>query len=188
MIKNITGTSISRGHTVKIRLHPGATSIDICDYIKPELHHQPDVIILHWGTNNISNEINTLKKLKKLLKKTEGYDTHKKSQVVISSLIKRYDQGFNEDTKSINEKIQTLCTSKDLPYIGNSNNDKSCLNRSKLHLNRLNGKGSSFLPNNFKKFVYSLWKSNPFRWNLPTYSWTSNEFLSFAKISKNPKS
>ena len=47
MIKNITGTGISRDHTVKIRLHPGATSIDICDYIKPELHHQPDVIILH---------------------------------------------------------------------------------------------------------------------------------------------
>ena len=60
MIKNITGTGISRDHTVKIRLHSGATNIDMCDYIKPELRHQPDVVILHCGTNDISNEINTL--------------------------------------------------------------------------------------------------------------------------------
>ena len=152
MIKNITGTGISRDHTVKIRPHPGATNIDMCDYIKLELRHQPDVIILHCGTNDIPNEINTLKKLKKLLKETEGYDTHKKPQVVISGLIKRYDQDFNEDIKSINEKIQSLCTSKGLSFIDNSNIDKSCLNRRKLHLNR---RGSSFLANNFKKFVNS---------------------------------
>ena len=39
MIKNITGTNISRNHAVKIRPHPEATSSDICDYIKPELRH-----------------------------------------------------------------------------------------------------------------------------------------------------
>ena len=125
MIKNITGRGISRDHNVKIRSHLGATSIDMWDYIKPKLRHQPDVIILHCGTNDISNEINTLKKLKNLLKQIEGCDTHKKPQVVISSLIKRYDQDFNEDMKSINENIQSLCTSKDLSFIDNSNIDKS---------------------------------------------------------------
>ena len=77
MIKNITGTGISRDHTVKIRPHPGATSIYMCDYIKPELRHLPDFISLHCGKNDISNELNTLKKLKKLLKEIEGYDTTK---------------------------------------------------------------------------------------------------------------
>ena len=153
MIKNITGTGISKDHTVKIRPHLGATSIDMCDYIKPELRHLPDVIILQCGTNDISNEINTLKKLKKLLKETEGYETNKKPKVVISSLIKRYDQDFNEDIKSINEKLQSLCTFKGLPFIDNSNIDKSCLSRIKLHLNR---RSSSLLANNFKKFVNSL--------------------------------
>ena len=43
MIKNITGTGISRDHTVKIRPQSTATSIDMCDYIKPELRHQPDI-------------------------------------------------------------------------------------------------------------------------------------------------
>ena len=159
MIKNITGTGISRDHTVKIRPRAGATSIDMSDYKKPELRHQPDVIILHCEANDISNEINALKKLKKLLKEIEGYDTHKKPQVVISSLIKRYYQDFNEDIKSINEKIPRLCTSKGLSFIDNSNIHKSCLNRSKPHLNR---RGSSFLANSFKKFVNSLCTSDPF--------------------------
>ena len=41
MIKNITGTVIARYHTVKIRPHPGATSTDMCDYIKrpARCHH-----------------------------------------------------------------------------------------------------------------------------------------------------
>ena len=152
MIPNITGTGISRDHAVRIRPHTGATSIDMCDYIKSELRHQSDVTILHCGTNDFSNETNTLKKLMTLLKEIEGYDTHKKSQVVISSLIKRYDQDFNENIKSNNQKIQSLCTSG-LSFIDNGNIDKPCLNRSKLHLNR---RGLSFFRNNFNKFVNSL--------------------------------
>ena len=50
----------------------------------------------------MSNEINTLKKLKKLLKETGEYYTHKLTLFVISSSIKRYDPDFNGDIKSIN--------------------------------------------------------------------------------------
>ena len=31
----------------------------MCDYIKPELRHYPDAIILHYGTKNIPNEMST---------------------------------------------------------------------------------------------------------------------------------
>ena len=104
---------ISRDHTVKIRPHHGATSIDVCHYIKPELRHRPDVIIFYCGTNNISNEIKTLKKLKKLLKEIEGYDIHKEPKVVISSLIKRHDQDMiNEDITSMNEKVKVCAHPK----------------------------------------------------------------------------
>ena len=58
------------------------------------------------------------------MKEIEGYDIHKKPQVVISSLIKRYDQDFNEDIKSIKEKVQSLCKSKGLSFIDHSNIDK----------------------------------------------------------------
>ena len=60
--------------------------------------------------------------------------------------------------KADNDKLQRFCTSKGLSFIHNNNLDKSCLNKGKLHLNR---RGSSFLANNFKKFVNALWTSEP---------------------------
>ena len=74
MIKNITATRISRSNNVKVRPHPGAKAVDTCDYIKPELHHKPDVIIIHCGTNDIENEINTVKKINKLVKEIDEYN------------------------------------------------------------------------------------------------------------------
>ena len=121
IIKNITGTGISRANTVKMRPHPGATTVDICDYIKPELCHKPDVIIIHCGTNDIENEINTVKKIKKLVKEIDEYDKQNPPKVVISSLIKRYDKDFNDDIADINEKLQRFCNSKGLSFIDNNN-------------------------------------------------------------------
>ena len=141
IIKNITETGISRANTVKMRPHPGTTTVDMCDYIKPELRHKPDVIIIHCGTNDIENEINTVKKIKKLVKEIDEYDKQNPPKVVISSLIKRYDKDFNDDIADINEKLQRFCNSKGLFFIGNNNIDRKCLNKGKLHLSR---RGSSY--------------------------------------------
>ena len=88
-----------------------------------------------------------------MVKEIEENNVENIPQVVISSIIKRYDQDYNEETQSINDKLQQFCTSKGLSFIENNNIDKSCLNKGKFHLNR---RGSSFLANNFKKFVNAL--------------------------------
>ena len=62
MLKNITGSGISRDHTVKIRPHPGASTVDMIDYIKPELRHKPDIVILNCATNDITNYVIQLKR------------------------------------------------------------------------------------------------------------------------------
>ena len=54
-----------------MRPHPGATTIDISDYIKQEVRQKPDAVIVHCRTNDIPNKINTFKKNKKLVKQTE---------------------------------------------------------------------------------------------------------------------
>ena len=105
MIKNITGTGISSENTVKMRPHPGATTIDICDYIKPKLRQKPDVVVVHCGTNDIPNDINTVKKIKKLVKQIEENNHENILQIVIHSIIKRYDQDYNEQIQSINNKL-----------------------------------------------------------------------------------
>ena len=66
--KNITGSEIFRDHTVKIKPYPGATIVDMINYMKPELRHKLDIIILHCGTNGITNDVNTVRKMKKLVK------------------------------------------------------------------------------------------------------------------------
>ena len=71
-----------------MRPHPNATTIDICDYIKPELRQKPDVAIAHCGTNDIPNNINTVIKIKKLVKEIEENNHENIPQVVISSIIK----------------------------------------------------------------------------------------------------
>ena len=39
--------------TVKVRSYPGATSEDLIDFCKPIARRQPDVIIIHVGTNDL---------------------------------------------------------------------------------------------------------------------------------------
>ena len=147
MLRNITGPGLSKDHTVKIRPHPGATKVDMIDYIKPELCLKPDIVILHCGTNDIINDVNTVKKIKKLLKEIEENDGS--TDIVISGLIKRFDRNAIDDI----ERIKRWCVGKGLTFIDNNNINESCLNRGKLHLNR---RGSSYLADNFKKFIESL--------------------------------
>ena len=56
------------------RPHPGATTVDMTDFIKPELRHKPDRITLHCGTNDITNCVNRVKQMKKLVKEIEEND------------------------------------------------------------------------------------------------------------------
>ena len=121
------------------------------DYVKPELRHKPDIIILHSGTNDIINDVKTVEKMKKLVEEIEK--NNGSTEIVISGLIKRFDRNAIDDIERINEKLKRWCIGKGLTFIDNNNINESCLNRGKLHLNR---RGSSYLANNFKKFIESL--------------------------------
>ena len=82
-----------RDRKVKVKIFPGATIDDMHDYIKPLLKKCPDNIILHVGTNNTVNEpskivLGKLLDLKKFIEHTLP-----ESNVVISNLITRIDNG-----------------------------------------------------------------------------------------------
>ena len=88
---------------MKIRPHPGATIIDMIDYIKPKLHHKPDIIILHCGANDVTNDVNTVKKGMKFVKEIQENDGS--TDIVISRLIKRFDRNAIDDIERIDEKL-----------------------------------------------------------------------------------
>ena len=99
MIKHVNGREVSRDNSVKIRCHPGATADDIIDYVRQTARKKPDMIIIHTGTNDIQNKVNTLQKVRKVITTIKETDVHNEIQITFSSVIHCNDQDFEEKIK-----------------------------------------------------------------------------------------
>ena len=144
---------MSRGDSVKIRPHPGASTEDLIDHIKPAIRKSPDIVVIHTGTNDLQNNCNIVKKAKKLVSAVKEVDKDNSIKIAFSSIINREDEDFKDKINDVNNKLKNYCNSACMDFIDNSNIDGSCLNRGKLHLNR---KGTAGLAKNFCRFVRFL--------------------------------
>ena len=118
---------------IYVKSFSGATIADMCDYSKPAQKHEPDMILLHSGTNDlkftkspeeISNEIIKLA----LDMKTDA------NEVIVSGIITRDDE-FNEKGRQLNEFLKTECTKYALVFLDNGNITNKYFYGSGLHLN-----------------------------------------------------
>ena len=137
-------------HNVKVRNHPGATTEDIIDHIKPILRKKTDLLIVHSGTNDLNNEkVNTtecLENINRYIKKTSPNTT-----LVVSKLIKRKDKpGIDKNLNDLNESIERSCKLMNVEMIGNDNIMEGNLSTKKLHLNK---SGNSKFAQNLIKFI-----------------------------------
>ena len=110
------------------------------------------MIIIHIGTDDIQNNVNTLQKIRKVISSIKEYDTNDNIKIALSSIIHRSDDDFEDKINETNRKVENLCKGKGIIFVNNSNIDRTCLNRSKLHLNKT---GTSLLIKNFSKAVNS---------------------------------
>ena len=150
MIKHVNDHEVSRDNSLKIRYHPGATTDNIIDYVRSTACKKPDMIIILTSTNEIQNKVNTLQKVRKLITVIKEIDVNNEVEIAFLGLIHHDDQDFEEEIKKINRKLENLCKDKGIIFINNNNIDGSCLNRSKLHLNK---SGTDQL---VKKFLQTL--------------------------------
>ena len=67
---------------IKIRKYPGASLTDI---LNPSLRKEPDQIVNHAGTNNLTNDHNYLNNVKKIVNMVR--ETCKNTMLCFSSLI-----------------------------------------------------------------------------------------------------
>ena len=70
LLHNIVGRGLQKDHknSVKVRIHPGATTLDIIDHIRLEARKKPSKIIIMAGTNGIATEnMDSMKNLKDAL-------------------------------------------------------------------------------------------------------------------------
>ena len=155
MVKHLDGRklkgSLGNGQNFYVKSFSGANTEDMADYSKPPMKRNPDVVILHVGTNSlgtnkpaedIANEINDL-----------AVDLRNgENEVVVSAIIPRGDDlALNEKGKVVNQELKALCETNDLDFIDHQNIDETKhLNGSALHLNRM---GTALLANNFTKYL-----------------------------------
>ena len=112
---------------------------------------KPDCIIIHAGTNDIINGINSLSSVKKIVKHVKKSSPNTK--LVFSNILIRKDKkGISKKVTDINSRLKNYCQQKDLDFTDNSNILEEHLGNSKLNLNK---RGNSALANNFIKYLRS---------------------------------
>ena len=105
MIKHMNGREVCRDDSVKIRCHPGATTDNIIDYIRPTVRKKPDMIIIHTGTNDIQNKVNTFQKVRKVITTIKEIDVNNEIQIAFSIVIHLDDQDFGEEILKNQQKV-----------------------------------------------------------------------------------
>ena len=63
MVKHVTGSAGSKNDQVQVKTHPGATTDDIIDYVKPTIRQKLDIAIAHSGTNDLTKDGNTMNRV-----------------------------------------------------------------------------------------------------------------------------
>ena len=149
MLNNINSHGLSKSKKVEVLNFPGETSSDIVEKIEEVLDQKPESLIFHVGTKDLTNEINLLNNVKKIVNKTK-----KKSPSTVlsfSNIIVRKDRKNLEKSRAdMNARLMNYCTQKNLSLINNDNINESHLGIKKLHLNK---KGSSAFAKNLLNFI-----------------------------------
>ena len=136
MVKHKTGLGISKNDQVQVKKHPGATTGDIIDYIKPTIRQKPDMVIINSGTNDLTKDVNTMSRVQKVVAAAKEIDTESKIKLGLSDITARSDINKEEDVVINNNRLEKYCKENEFFFIDNSNVDVSCLNKRKLNLNR----------------------------------------------------
>ena len=71
MLNNINSWGLSKSKKVEVLNFTGATSNDIVGKIDDVLDQNPESLIVHVGTNDLTNEINLLNNITKIVTKTK---------------------------------------------------------------------------------------------------------------------
>ena len=127
----------SKKNNVKVITHPGSTTEDMLDYIKSIARRKLDTLIIHSGTNDLTNGVNTRKKVRKLVKVVREIDESEKIEIGFSNVIYLKGKDLEDERNEVNVKLKKYCEGKGFVFIENDNISKSGLNNSKLHLNKI---------------------------------------------------
>ena len=73
VLHGVNGKELSKSYNVKVKNYSGATSEDILDKIDDLLKVKPDCLLVHVGTNDLTNNVNLLNSVKTNGQKSEEF-------------------------------------------------------------------------------------------------------------------
>ena len=83
------------------------------------IKYQPESVIIHADTNDLTNEISLLNNTKKIVKEL----TTKLAKVKITfsgMIIRIYEKDLDKNVIETNKRLRNYCRQKDIDYIDNS--------------------------------------------------------------------
>ena len=107
--------------------------------------------MIHTGTNDLTNGVNTMKEIRKIVKCVRDLDKDKKVNIGFSSVISRSDRNLGYEVRDLNLKLKRYREGNNFLSVDNVNVEESYLNNSKLHLNH---KRINILCQNIKNSIY----------------------------------
>ena len=149
LLNGISERGLSKPHKVNVQNFPGGTSETILEELDTLVASKIYCIIIHAGTNDLTNGINSLNSVKKIVKKVKQASANTK--VVFSSLITRKDKkDLDKKVQDTNSRLKNYCAQTNIDYIDNNNIKEEHLGNKKLHLNK---RGNTVFANNLLKYL-----------------------------------
>ena len=79
---------LKSGNKMNIKFYPDSTTKDIRDHVRPAIRKKTDAIIIHAGTNDLTNDVNTMKYVRSITKIKEEMKGGGDIQVSFSGITK----------------------------------------------------------------------------------------------------
>ena len=70
-------------------------------------------MLVHTGTNDLTNSVNTMSKVRKIVKAVEEMDGNNEIKLGFSSIIVRKDRDLEKEIKETNTKLKNYCIGKE---------------------------------------------------------------------------
>ena len=120
VLNGVNEKGLSKSHNVKVKNYPGATSEDILDKIDDLLKVKPDSLLVHVGTNDLTNNVNLLNSVKKMVKKVKN--SSPSTKIVFSSVILYKDKkDISKKVGETNQRLKSYCKEENIDFVDNSN-------------------------------------------------------------------
>ena len=150
IIKDIKTFKIKRdipaGDKIYVKSFSGATIADLTHHVKPSVSYNPDLFIIHGGSNDLRSKKSPDEIAQDVINLATDIKTQD-NEVMVSGIVFRSDKyDLNAKGRNVNKILMEKCAAMKFYYIDNSNVNKFHLNGSGLHLNF---NGTKQLANNF---------------------------------------